>query len=357
MNKIKVGLVYGGRSVEHDISVISATSINKEIDRSHHDVILIGINEKGQWFLMDEVSKEYHKGTPLSLALDADQPHFLAGEQRIQVDVIFPILHGTDGEDGSVQGMFKAVNLPLVGSGVMGSSVAMNKLVSKQLFDRAGIPNAKYLHYSHSDADEISQDLVETKLGFPVIIKPVNLGSSVGVSKVNSKDDLTAGIREGFRYDNEIIIEEFIEGREIECAVLGNNPPVSTPPGEIIVTGDHEIYDFEAKYVDEKGSDLRIPAEIEIGIVEEVKSLAVKAFQVLGCADYARVDMFLKENGDVFINEINTIPGFTSISMFPKLWEFSGLSYSELITRMIDLALRRFDDEKRTETHFESRLN
>jgi D-alanine-D-alanine ligase len=266
------------------------------------------------------------------------------------LDIAFPVLHGTFGEDGCIQGHFKMVNLPFVGCGVLGSAVGMDKEVMKRLLKEAQIPSAKYeVLYSHKPTrfEELTQ-----KLGLPFFIKPANAGSSVGVHKVKSKEDYEKFSKDSFLYDHKVLAEEAITGREIECSVMGlNHQPKGSIAGE--VTPTHEFYSYEAKYLDENGAAIKIPAEISSDQQKKVQELACKTFQVLGCDGLTRVDFFLKQNGDLLINEINTIPGFTQISMYPKMWEATGLKYSSLITDLIELGFSKYRSEQSLMTSYE----
>jgi D-alanine-D-alanine ligase len=245
-------------------------------------------------------------------------------------------LHGPLGEDGTVQGLLKLADVPFVGSGVLGSAVSMDKDVMKRLFRDAGIPIGKFLTFRAREKLPSFTEIKEA-LGSPFFVKPANMGSSVGISKVRSETEYANAVREAFQYDVKIIIEEFIPGREIECAVLGNENPIASIPGEVIPT--HEFYSYDAKYIDENGARLEIPAKLDIGCQKRVQELSIKAFKTLCCEGLSRVDFFLKENGELLLNEINTMPGFTKVSMYPKLWEAGGIGYTELISRLIDLAL------------------
>jgi D-alanine-D-alanine ligase len=262
------------------------------------------------------------------------------------LDVVFPILHGPFGEDGTVQGLLKLANLPFVGAGVLGSAVGMDKDVMKRLLRDADVPIGKFLVFQR--ADKINFALVKKTLGMPLFVKPANLGSSVGISKVAKPAEFAAAVKEAFRYDNKIIIEEFIKGREIECSVLGNDKPIASLPGEIVVNRD--FYSYAAKYLDDQGARLEIPASLPKARIKEVRDLALRAYRALCCEGMARVDFFVQANGRVLVNEINTIPGFTKISMYPKMWEATGISYSKLIDRLIQLAIQRHGSEKRLRT-------
>jgi D-alanine-D-alanine ligase len=264
------------------------------------------------------------------------------------VDVVFPVLHGPFGEDGTVQGLLKLANVPFVGASVLGSAIGMDKDVMKRLLRDANIPIGRFQTYDRRTARQIKFANIKKALGLPLFVKPANLGSSVGISKVNNRQELIAAVKKALRFDNKILIEEFIQGREIECSVLGNDDPIVSLPGEI-VTG-HDFYSYDAKYIDDQGAHLEIPAKLPKAIVKNVQEIAIETYKALCCEGMARVDFFLKANGKVLVNEINTIPGFTQISMYPKMWEASGIPYTKLIDRLIQLALRRFRQEQNLRT-------
>jgi len=320
---IKVGILFGGKSAEHEISLMSAKNVFDAIDKSRYDPVLIKIDKSGRWNFND----------------------------IFDYDVIFPILHGPFGEDGTVQGLLKLADIPFVGPGVLGSAVGMDKDVMKRLLRDAGVPIGKFLALKNS-GKALSFKEIEAALGAPFFVKPANMGSSVGINKVQDEAGLDFALKDAFLYDTKVIIEEFIPGREIECAVLGNENPEASLPGEIITS--HEFYSYDAKYIDEKGAALIIPAKLDSGTIKRVQEIAVKVFQVLCCEGLSRVDFFLKEIPgkpyEIIVNEINTIPGFTRISMYPKMWEASGVSYTELITRLIELAISRFEKESKLKT-------
>jgi D-alanine-D-alanine ligase len=350
--KITVGIIFGGKSAEHEVSLQSAKNVYDAIDRSRFEPVLIGIDKNGVWRSTGGSLSLLNSSDPSRISLNPDgTPVALcpasAGRLSAQalepgvpsgpnLDVIFPILHGPLGEDGTVQGLLKLAGVPFVGSGVLGSAVSMDKDVMKRLFRDAGIPIGKFLAFKASEKTPSFAEITKA-LGSPVFVKPANMGSSVGISKVKNEAEYEKAVKEAFKYDVKIIIEEFIPGREIECAVLGNENPAASVPGEIIPT--HEFYSYDAKYLDENGARLEIPAKINDDSKKRVQELAIKAFKTLCCAGLSRVDFFMKENGEVLINEINTLPGFTKISMYPKLWEASGIGYTELISRLIELAL------------------
>ncbi len=315
--KLKIGVLFGGKSAEHDVSVVSAGNVIKALDKTKYLVTPIKINKDGK-FKFDKVKK---------------------------FDVIFPVMHGPFGEDGSMQGFLKLAGVPFVGAGVLGSAVGMDKDVMKRLLKEAGIPIGKFI--TLCDHEEIAFSKVKKELGLPVFIKPANMGSSVGVSKVKDEKEWDKAIKQAFSFDRKIIVEEFIDGREIECAVLGNEQPMASIPGEII--SNQEFYSYNAKYIDE-GYRIEIPAHIDAKTTKKVQELAIKVFQTLNCEGMGRVDSFVKENGDVYVNEINTIPGFTDISMYPKLWAASGIPQTKLLDRLIALAIERFEKEKKLKT-------
>ena len=264
------------------------------------------------------------------------------------LDVVFPVLHGTFGEDGTVQGLLKLANIAFVGADVLGSAVCMDKDVMKRLLRDAGIPIADFVVMESGKDADFSE--IAARLGMPLFVKPANLGSSVGIHKVNSFAELQPAVEDALRYDRKVIVEEFIAGREIECSVLGNEKPIASLPGEIVPT--HEFYSYEAKYIDAKGATLEIPAKLPADTVKKIQALAVQSYKVLCCEGMGRVDMFLTPDNKLVLNEINTIPGFTKISMYPKLWEHTGISYSELLDRLIELALQRFDAQNRLLTSY-----
>jgi D-alanine-D-alanine ligase len=356
MSRKKVVILYGGRSVEHGVSINSARNIFEYIDKQKFEPIPVGISTKGAWYLTTSVSKEVEQGQPLSLVLDATSPTWRTKTTEFNADVLFPVLHGTDGEDGSVQGLLQAMDLPFVGTGVLGSSVSMNKLTAKRLLQHAGLPVAPYLAFSKSQKQSIKFEDIVVKLGLPFMVKATSLGSSVGVSKVKGPEDFQAAVDDAFMYGDDLLVEQFIKGREIECAVLGNDPPEASLPGEIIISSKYDFYTFDAKYVDGEAVRIEVPAKLNKDIAEKIRAISVKAFEALHCQDFARVDLFLKNETDVFINEINTIPGFTNSSMYPMMWKERGVSFTELITRLVNLSVDRYGKSKQIERGFQSAL-
>jgi D-alanine-D-alanine ligase len=345
-------LVFGGRSAEHEVSVRSAENVHGALDREMYDELLIGIDRRGRWVLIDDpdffrsnsvVSYHEEKEVYLPPVPGNRMLYMVQGEGKIgPVDIVFPLLHGSFGEDGTLQGLLKLCDIPFVGASVLGSAVGMDKDFMKRLLREAGIPIPRFKVLHWYDPDDIP--LLKKELGFPLFVKPANLGSSVGISKVRNDEELRKAIERALEYDTKIVVDEGIEGRELECAVLGNESPVASSPGEIIPT--HEFYSYEAKYIDEKGARLMVPADLKPAMAEEIRKLAVKSFLALGCEGMARVDFFLKGDGSVLVNEINTIPGFTSISMYPKLWEEAGVGPTELVHRLIVLGFERFERER-----------
>ena len=364
MNKIRVGILFGGKSAEHEISLLSAKNVIDAIDKTKYEPVLIGIDKSGRW-LMNEPSQFLLNSTnPKLIALNKANSQSVAlvpqSEGRLTslhsghfdktVDVVFPILHGPFGEDGTIQGLLKLANVPFVGAGVLSSAVGMDKDVMKRLLRDAGIPVPKFLVFRHGEKPDFNS--VTRTLSLPVFVKPANLGSSVGISKAKDETGFRKAVQIAYRYDTKILIEEAILGREIECAVLGNDQPTASVPGEIIP--NHEFYDYDAKYVDENGARLEAPAKLPPETVKRVQDLAVRTFKTLNCEGMGRVDMFLKPDGTLLVNEINTIPGFTKISMYPRLWGLSGISYTQLIDKLIELAMQRFQREQNLKTSYET---
>lgn len=360
--KIRVAILFGGKSAEHEVSLQSAKNIIDAIDKEKYDVVLVGIDKQGRWLLNDKSTYLLNADNPKLISLNKSNRELavLPGSEEKQlvtltheesigtVDVVFPVLHGTYGEDGTMQGMLKMMDIPFVGAGVLGSAVGMDKDVMKRLLRDVGIPVAKFVTFTRNVTMDFQK--VEKELGLPLFVKPANLGSSVGVYKVHMKDEFEKAVKNAFQYDSKILIEQYIEGREIEVSVLGNENPIVSVPGEIIP--QHEFYSYEAKYIDEKGALLKVPADVSPDIVKEIQNLAIKTFKTLCCEGMARVDCFLTRDNKIFINEINTIPGFTKISMYPRLWEASGISYAELIDRLIQLAIERHKRDRQLKTSF-----
>ncbi len=355
-DRCTIGVIFGGRSGEHEVSLVSATSIMEAMPRERFEVVPIGISKDGKWYAGDGVMDFLKRGRstgkvyPATLSPDNEGGVLTwdGGRRSIRLDVVFPVLHGPYGEDGTVQGLLDLAGVPYVGCGVLASAVAMDKVVSKELFIVRGIPTPPYVWFFASewrrDQGAITRR-IEQSLSYPLFIKPANMGSSVGIFKVKNRDELNAHVPESARYDRKIIVEQAVaDAREIEVSVLGNDRPVASVPGEIIPS--NEFYDYDAKYVDGKSKDA-IPADLPVETAEEIRRLALEAFSAVDGAGLARVDFLVSRADDrVFLNEINTIPGFTSISMYPKLWAASGLPYTDLLARLVELALERHREKQ-----------
>ncbi len=389
--KLRVGVLFGGRSGEHEVSLLSAASVLNAIDKKKYDVVPIGITKEGRWLTPSHAERllkgdksasqeprHLRAGDPEAtygaavlakgegvvvppipganhsalVPFETSAPEMHAAANPIDVDVIFPVLHGTFGEDGTIQGLLELADIPYVGAGVLGSAAGMDKDIMKKLFRDAGLPIVKHvtvLRNAWRGEPARVRKQIETSLKYPVFVKPANLGSSVGITKVHERSGLAAAMDEAARFDRKIVIEQGIGGakgkaREIECSVLGNDEPIASIPGEIVPI--KEFYDYDAKYLDE-GSELIIPAKLPKAKQKEVRRLAVQAFQAVDCSGLARVDFLMDpRTGKMFVNEINTMPGFTSISMYPKLWAASGIEYPELIDRLIQLGLERHAEKK-----------
>jgi D-alanine-D-alanine ligase len=365
--KIRIGLIFGGRSGEHEVSLFSANAVMSHLDRNKYEVVPIGITKTGAWLLGSDPQKllaaeqgaDVEEETTTSVTLTGD-PNVrrlipLQNGESLQdngaLDVIFPVMHGTSGEDGALQGLLEMANVPYVGCGVLGSALGMDKEKMKMIFQTVGLPIVDYLTYRRHEwerSPEATLDAVEQYLGYPCFVKPVNLGSSVGINKAHNRAELEHAMRVAAEYDRKIIIERGINCRELECAVMGNNEPIASVVGEVVAS--NEFYDYRAKYIDNQ-SRITIPADIPQATAEEVRRQAIKAFIALDLSGLSRVDFFLeKETGLVYINEVNTLPGFTQISMYPQLWEASGIPYSELLDRLIELAIERHTDQQRNRT-------
>jgi D-alanine-D-alanine ligase len=393
MEKLRVGILFGGRSGEHEVSLLSAASVLNAIDKEKYEVVPIGITKDGRWLTAEHAEnllqgkimlepRNLRAGDPETtpsaavlargeaVVVPPEPVHRQTGlvpfqtdaammrrasDRAINVDVIFPVLHGTFGEDGTIQGLLELADIPYVGAGVLGSAAGMDKDIMKSLFIAAGIPIVKHVTILRSawekDPKRV-QKLMESKLTYPVFVKPANLGSSVGISKAHNRKELGPAIEEAAKFDRKIVIEQGVGGkkekaREIECSVLGNDDPVASVPGEIVP--GKEFYDYTAKYVDE-GSRLIIPAKLTRAETKKVQDMAVAAFKAVDCSGLARVDFLMDpKTQKIYLNEINTMPGFTSISMYPKLWAASGLDYADLIDRLIQLGIERHEDKKKNQ--------
>ena len=362
----RVAVVFGGRSAEHEISVISARSVIEALDPERYEVIAIGVTREGRWQLLPAgppalgpgSSDELPGVTPdagAEIALDQDpgsQTLVAADGSRTPVDVVFPVLHGPYGEDGSIQGVLEMAGVPSVGAGVLASAVGLDKAIQKVLFTAAGIPVVPYevVHERDWAEDPEGVEARASRLGYPLFAKPAALGSSIGIELVEEPSRLREALEQAFRFGRKAVLERSVAGaRELEVSVLGNDDPVASVAGEI-VPRDHAFYDYEAKYLDEHGAELLIPADLPADRLEEIQRLAVTAFRAIDGAGMARVDFFLAPDGRLYMNEVNTIPGFTSISMYPRLWEASGLAYPDLVDRLIELAIERHEAERKRGT-------
>jgi D-alanine-D-alanine ligase len=352
--RLRVALLFGGRSGEHEVSLVSAASVATGL-RAGHDVIPVLIDRAGRWLLQESGEPRASGGEPVFLAPvpgDGGRLRRLADARELaRPDVFFPVLHGTYGEDGTVQGLFELAAVPYVGAGVAASAVSMDKALMKALFARAGLPQVEHRVLLRQDPAEGARAL--DALGLPVFVKPANLGSSVAVAKVKERAAFATALDAAFAYDRKVMVESGLDVREIEVAILGNDTPEASVPGEVVP--DREFYDYDSKYSAQSRTELFIPARLDAAAAEEVRRLGVAAFRAVDAAGYARVDFFLeKATGRLLVNEINTIPGFTSISMYPKLWAASGLPYPDLLARLVDLALERHAARARLRTHYGS---
>jgi len=361
--KIRVGVLFGGKSAEHEVSLLSAKNVIESIDSEKYEVIPISISKSGEWFLHDNV-KQYllNADDPTRICLsaaeetvtlvtrDSGNPLVSLSTRSLDhaLDVIFPVLHGTYGEDGTMQGLLKLANIPFVGSGVLASAVGMDKDVMKRLLRDAKIVTAKFLSLSIHLRNSISYEKVATELGTPFFVKPSNQGSSIGISKIKNKQEFESKLNFAFQFDRKILFEECIVGREIECSVLGNTELMVSLPGEIIPK--HEFHSYEEKYFKDGGAVFEAPACLSQADIKAIQAVSMQAYEVLGCEGMARVDMFLKEDGTIVLNEVNTIPGFTKTSMYPKMWEASGVPLPQVLDRLIELALERHTAEKNIKT-------
>lgn len=357
--KISVAVLFGGESAEHAVSLESGKNVASALDTKKYDVHLIGLDKKGVFRAVPslEILQKTDVARPIDLESVGNEVFIVpaagktaeilelkSGKRLGKVDVVFAILHGPYGEDGTMQGYLRLLGLPYVGPGVLGSAVGMDKDFTKRILRDAGLPIPKFVALRRHETATHSFEALKKELGLPFFLKPANMGSSVGVHKISSQEKFAAALADAFQYDLKVMVEEFIEGREIECAVLGNRELTASVPGEVIP--HHEFYSYESKYLDENGAGLEIPAKLSNEKAEEVKAMAKKVFAVLGCEGLSRVDLFLKKDGTLLVNEINTIPGFTKISMYPKMMGASGIGYSDLIDRLIGLAIERTKEER-----------
>jgi D-alanine-D-alanine ligase len=364
VSKLKIGVLFGGRSAEHEVSLVSAASVINALDKSKYDIVPIGITKEGRWLSTVNAIQLLKDHAPIEMLPE----HVLLPDPRKQslvnisgafpqdahhLDVIFPVIHGTFGEDGTIQGLFELADIPYVGAGVLGSAVGMDKITAKRLMQQAKIPvtaDVAFLFSEYQQKPKQFLSVIEKTLGYPCFVKPPNQGSSVGISKAHDKKELIAAIGLAGQYDRKILVEKAaIKPREIEMSVLGNDDPKVSLPGEIVPS--NEFYDYDAKYVDGKSTAI-IPAAISKPVLKKMQRCAIAAFKALDGAGMARVDFFLQKNGKFYLNEINTIPGFTSISMYPKMWEATGLHYPDLLDELIRLAVERHEQKKQLKTFY-----
>ncbi|MGV3244437.1 D-alanine--D-alanine ligase [Staphylococcus sp. 11261D007BR] len=348
MAKERLCIIYGGKSAEHDVSILTAQNVLNAIDKSQYDVDIIYITNDGAWKKKDHITDNISDINILRLE-DVEEGEvstlLTSSSQGGSYDAVFPLLHGPNGEDGTIQGLFEVLDIPYVGNGVLAASSSMDKLVMKQLFAHRGLPQLPYVSFLRSEYEKYQHNilkLVKDKLEFPVFVKPANLGSSVGISKCDDEASLIEGIEEAFQFDRKLVIEQGVNAREIEVAVLGNDYPETTWPGEVIK--DVDFYDYKSKYKDGKVK-LSIPAELDKNVQMTLRNMAIEAFKATDCSGLLRADFFVTEDQQIYINETNAMPGFTEFSMYPKLWENMGIPYAELITKLIELAKERHADK------------
>jgi len=359
--RLRVGVVFGGISAEHEVSWVSARNVIRVMDRQRYRPVPILIDQAGRWFLVEPGTLDSFSFQGSGGARTEEEPEHRilldpeggkirlvnrdTGREVDFLDLVFPLVHGTCGEDGTLQGLCKLFQIPFVGPGVAASAACMDKDIMKRILLERGIPVAEFVSINQEEAGRADPARIARRLGLPLFVKPANLGSSVGITKAKTLDDLPPAMAFAFQFDEKIIVEESVQGREIECSVLGNQEPEASIPGEIVPR--HEFYSYQAKYEDPEGAELRIPADLEPAEEERVRELALRSFKAMECEGMARVDFFLRPDGSVLVNELNTIPGFTDISMYPKLWEASGVPCGELVHRLIQLGLERYHRETR----------
>jgi len=370
--KLRVGIVYGGRSGEHQVSLATAFSVLSNFDYSKYEIVPFYITKSGEWRTggllleppksqqqlllaeQEQLSQETAVAAMLNRSVEVSKVEEGSSSKAKALDVFFPLLHGTFGEDGTIQGLFEMAGIPYVGAGVLASAVGMDKLVMKKLFAQEGLPQCIFRGFTRTEweKDQTFYILeIETALGYPCFVKPANLGSSVGVSKAKNREELIEAVQLAFRYDRKVVVEEFVDAREIEVSVLGNEEPIASVPGEIVSSND--FYDYKAKYIDGKSSMI-IPAELTPEQTEQVRELALRAFKAIDGSGLCRADFFLRrQDGAILINEVNTLPGFTPYSMYPLLWKESGKPYRELLDDLIRLAIERFESRQQLEYNFE----
>ncbi|MDA1060630.1 MAG: D-alanine--D-alanine ligase [bacterium] len=351
MGKMRIAVIFGGKSGEHEVSLVSASSVIKALNPDKYDVLQIGISKDGIWYSGADCLKKFKEGNLQGL----EEISLLTNPKKLDFDLAFPVLHGPFGEDGTIQGLFEMLGVPYVGCGVLASSTAMDKLQCKAIWESAGLPVVPYIGFGRKTWEEKSEKILEDvkkEIGFPCFVKPANMGSSVGISKVKKEEELRDAIDLAAKFDRRILVEVSVNAREIECAVLGNDDPIASPVGEVIVGG--EFYDFHDKYVNGV-STTEVPADLTEELSTKIRDICIKAYTILDCSGLSRVDCFLdRDSGKIYLNEINTLPGFTSISMYPKMMEAHGLSYGDLVDTLIELALERFENKQKNQVVFDS---
>jgi D-alanine-D-alanine ligase len=350
--RTRLGVVFGGRSAEHEVSVVSAMELIAAVDPDRFETVPFGVTRDGRWLTPSETQARLERDEPLfEKRIEADVPSLLERtdvlDQLRRVDVVFPLVHGVNGEDGTLQGMLEMFGVPYAGCGVAASAVGMDKALQKKLFQQAGLNVARYMtlseHEWDADSDAVARG-IESALGYPAFVKPSNGGSSLGVSKVRSREDLGDAMRSAFGLDHKILVEEAVHGREVDCGVLGNDDPQASPVGEVVTTG--EFYDYAAKYLDDSAR-IVAPAELPEETATAVQDSAMRAYRALDCSGFARLDFFVTDGSKPVVNEINTLPGFRPVSMFPLLWSIAGVTYRELISRIVDLGLERWRERSK----------
>ncbi len=371
--KIRVGLIFGGKSGEHEVSLASAQSVARAIDKEKYDVVLIGITKEGRWLAGSNVLKQLASASPTPLLpADLENGDSAAATEMTttkelvpgaaaslsplsSIDVAFPLVHGPFGEDGTIQGLLELADLPYVGAGVAASAVGMDKALMKAIFRANDLPVVDWMVVLRRDWESKPEETIrsiESRFGYPCFIKPANLGSSVGITKAHNWDELAQALATAAQFDRKLMAERAVDAREIECSVLGNDEPIAAIPGEVLPK--REFYDYAAKYADDSGTELRVPADLSPELTRGVQEIAVRAFKAIDGSGLARVDFFLERGTNkILLNEINTIPGFTSVSMYPRMWEQTGLTYSDLIDRLIQLALERYADKKKSKVSYQ----
>ncbi len=351
--RLRLGVIFGGRSGEHEVSVVSAQHVMEAADKERFEVVPIGVTKQGAWLTPKETQAQLKRGQQAyEKTLELAEAEGLLARPAVlevlsDVDVVFPLVHGVNGEDGTLQGLLELARVPYVGAGVAASAAGLDKALTKALFLQAGLPVADYVVIVESRWYREPKAVVaeiERELPYPCFVKPANGGSSVGITKVRSREDLGDAVALAFRYDRKMLVERAVEGREIECALLGNDDPQASPLGEIVYK--REFYDYEAKYLD-AGTQLFTPADVEPETARRIQEMGITAFRAIDCAGLARADFFLRPDGEALVDELNTLPGFTPISMYPRLWQVAGLTYPALISRLVDLALERFREKEK----------